>query len=137
MGDDEREPGRDRSRSPERQEGAGEDDAPKRRSRFSATAAIPAPVLEAPAATIDSSALQNAIQMAQARAAAMTSGTALGGLPAYAASPLTSAPSPYAPSVGLTSLGGPPQRGPPPGEPPAPPGKKMGTVKSFNMERGF
>merc|ERR1719164_451325 len=31
----------------------------------------------------------------------------------------------------------PPQSGPPPGEPPPPPGKMMGTVKRWNMEKGF
>lgn len=47
--------------------------------------------------------------------------------------------SPGVPSPGFPAAagGGSAVRGPPPGEPPAPPGKMMGTVKSFNMAKGF
>merc|ERR1719382_1324025 len=136
----ERSPSRSRSRSRDRDEPEREgDDAPKkRRSRFSdapppgeippSTGVDPAPPsLDAPAVSADataSAAVQQAIQLMTAKAASFAANTGA----SVAAPP---------PAVPFGGLGVPPQRGPPPGEPPPPPGKQMGTVKNFNMEKGF
>ena len=98
---------RSRSRSPERNE---DDGTKRRRNRFSDG---PSGFSDAGPQGIDTqAALQQAMLMAAAKAAAFAGGGLLAGL-------------------GQT------QRGPPPGEQPPPPGKVMGSVKNFNLEKGF
>ena len=106
---------RDRSRSPER----GGEDKP-RRSRFSDA---PAGFTAAPSPYAPPPGEPDALQKALALAASL-SGASAGVMAA-------------APPVTPIGYGAPPARGPPPGEPPPPYGKMMGTVKNFNMEKGF
>lgn len=124
---DEKPAGRDRSRSPVRDDQLSWSQSRPTDIPYTAeAAAAPGFDMAAPAAGSVDPAIASAIENAKAMLAARTMGAGpLGQLPGGSIAPPLAAPMQPA------------ARGPPPGEPPPPAGKMMGTAKRFDMERGF